>query len=243
MLKTAPNILPGGSSLVVPTTCQSGLEYETDEDEFDGGEENWQAEVETVVKVIEADLEEFSRKDPLGILPGGSRPDTTPAVPAIPAVHKHHQVTVKRRNIAKRNVTAAPRSFKRPTRNRDFNLGYFNLWWNRMEREGQKEEKERLLTLKKDVNMERLKNMLEDGRLKNCKRKRPAPKSKVDDSRMNPSEAAKDVTIQEWTERWTSIDPDPMGHPVYLVGGEIRLTGGNTLEGVEVGLVPLNKII
>ena len=30
---------------------------------------------------------------------------------------------------------------------------------------------------------------------------------------------------------------------MYLVGGEIRLTGGNTLEGVEVGLVPSDKSI
>ena len=85
--------------------------------------------------------------------------------------------------------------------------------------------------------------MLEDRRLQNGKRKRPAPKSEVDDKRMNPSDIVKDVMIQEWTKRVTSIDPDPMIHPEYLVGGEIRIPGGNTVEGVEGGLVPSDKSI
>ena len=89
-----------------------------------------------------------------------------------------------------------------------------------MEREGLKEERERLLKLKKDVNMERLKSMMEDRRLQNGKRKRLALKSEVDDSRMNPSDGVKDVTIQEWTQRVTTIDPDPMRHSVFDGWGE-----------------------
>ena len=108
-----------------------------------------------------------------------------------------------------------------------------------MEREGLKEERERLLELKKDVNMERLKSMMEDRRLQNGKRKRQALKSEVDDSRMNPSDRVKDVTIQERTQRVTIIDPDPMRHSEYL----IRIPGGNTVEGVEVGLVHSDKSI
>ena len=205
----------------MPTTCQPGLNYETDEDEFEGGEVDGKAEVDTEVKEMEAryetDEEEFSREDPLGILPGGSRLDTTPAVPAVP---KQQQGTLKRKNTAKRNVTAPPKISKRPDRNRDYNLGYFNLWWSRMEREGLKEERERLLELKKDVNMERLKSMMEDRRLQNGKRKRQALKSEVDDSRMNPSDGVKDVTIQERTQRVTTIDPEPMRHSVFDGWGE-----------------------
>ena len=263
VLKTAPNILPGGSSLdttpsvpvtldvpceksrntakqdlLVQTTCQPGLNYDTDEDEFGGDEGDGKTEVDTEVKEMEAryetDEEEFSREDTLGILPGGNRPDTTPAFPAVP---KQQQGTLKRKNTAKRNVTAPPRISKRPTRNRDYSLGYFNLWWSRMEREGLKEERERLLKLKKDVNMERLRSMMEDRRLQNGKRKRLALKSEVDDSRMNPSDGVKDETIQEWTQKVTTIDPDPMRHSEYLMGGGIRIPGGNTMEGVERGLV------
>ena len=84
-----------------------------------------------------------------------------------------------------------------------------------MEREGLKEERERLLELKKDVNMERLKSMMEDRRLQNGKRKRQALKSEVDDSRMNPSDGVKDVTIQDHI-----IDPDPMRHSVFDGWGE-----------------------
>ena len=79
--------------------------------------------------------------------------------------------------------------------------------------------------------------MMEDRRLQNGKRKRLALKSEVDDSRMNPSDGVKDETIQEWTQKVTTIDPDPMRHSEYLRGGGIRIPGGNTMEGVEGGLV------
>ena len=68
----------------------------------------------------ERDEEEF-------LLPGMGRQDTTS--PSVNVLKSRPGVTIKRR---KRNSST----------NRGFNpnLSYFNLWWSRMHREGEKEE-------------------------------------------------------------------------------------------------------
>ena len=94
---------------------------EEDAEEGDGG-----IETETV---YETDEEECSNTANPSILPGGSRQDTTPAVPAL------DREPGKCRKAAKRKVSAKEKC--------SYNLAYFNLWWRRMLREGEKEEKER----------------------------------------------------------------------------------------------------
>ena len=69
--------------------------------------------------------EEFTSTVNPSILPGGSRLDTTPAVPAQdPRLGK----CIK---AEKQKVLATVRN--------NYNLTYFNLWWRRMLREGEKE--------------------------------------------------------------------------------------------------------
>ena len=88
------------------------------------------------------------------ILPGGSRLDTTPAVPA------QVQVTDKCKNTAKRDVSAVPGVSKKKNPTKEYNLGYFTLWWNRMVREGMKEEKERWGMERMTRDKRKLKEML-----------------------------------------------------------------------------------
>ena len=79
--------------------------------------------------MYETDEEEFTSTNKPSILPGGSRLDTTPAVPALDRGPGKCRKTAKRKVLAKERCS--------------YNLAYFNLWWRRMLREGEKDEKER----------------------------------------------------------------------------------------------------
>ena len=85
---------------------------------------------------------------------GGSRLDTNPAV----AVHA--QVAVKSNNTTKRIVLTMPGVSKKKNPTKEYNLGYFTLWWNRMVREGMKEETERLGMERMARDKRKLKEML-----------------------------------------------------------------------------------
>ena len=97
------------------------------------GEDETGDGVNEMVIEYETDEEEFENSGNHGILLGGSRLDTTPAVPA------QVQVTDKCKNTAKRDVSAVPRGKKRKVPTKEYNLGCLTLWWNRMVREGLKE--------------------------------------------------------------------------------------------------------
>jgi hypothetical protein len=85
----------------------------------------------------------------------------------------------------------------------DYNLGYFNLWWSRMEREGVKEEIARLKKDKENRTSERLKRLLKAGKLRK-KPKRPniiqnRPKSRAEDEDITNMKKETDYAIHERT--------------------------------------------
>ena len=85
----------------------------------------------------------------------------------------------------------------------DYNLGYFNLWWSRMEREGVKEEIARLKKDKENRTSERLKRLLKAGKLRK-KPKRPniiqnRPKSRAEDEDITNMKKETDYAIHEQT--------------------------------------------
>ena len=118
--------------------------YETDEEEFEGGGdmnyhldmkdnntnpnlEQYETEENEVV-MYETDEEEFTPRP--SILSGGSRLDTTLAVPA------QHQEPSKSRKTSKPTKTVHPR---RNNQTQEYSLAFFTLWWSRMVREGAKD--------------------------------------------------------------------------------------------------------
>ena len=113
---------------------------EEDDERGEGGDD---ADAETK---YETDEEEFTSAVNTNILPGGSRQDTTPAVP-VPGPGPGNC-----KRAAKRNVSVTSKC--------NYNLAYFNLWWSRMHREGVKEEKERAQSEEASRRKERLRRML-----------------------------------------------------------------------------------
>ena len=71
------------------------------------------------------------------ILLGGSRLDTTPAVTVPPPVLDKGTGRVE--NTAKHYMSVTRRIRKKTAHNQGYQLAFFNLWCNRMDREGQKE--------------------------------------------------------------------------------------------------------
>ena len=107
--------------------------YETDEDEFDGGEEH-------------------------SILPEGSRQDTTLAVPAT--------APARVRGVGKMKRSNGHRQYQSNSGYPNSSLGYFSLWWGRMEREAVKDVVGKLEKLKESERYRqewRLKSMLDFG--------------------------------------------------------------------------------
>ena len=134
-----PNILPEESPA-----------YETDEEEFGGVVEDMVDDTEVVdvhaqyktdekVVIYETDEDEF-------MLPGGSRPDTTPVAPVLKTKPRK-----TRTKGSKKSVQISSHGF---------HLNYFNLWWNRMHREAEKEEKERIAKEEMDKRKRKLKCLL-----------------------------------------------------------------------------------
>ena len=108
-------------------------EYETDEDEFDRGEGH-------------------------SILPGGSRQDTTLAVPATPPAIV--------RRVGKMKRSDGQRQCQSNSGYPNSSLGYFSLWWGRMEREAVKDvvgKQEKLKESERYRQERRLRSMLDFG--------------------------------------------------------------------------------
>ena len=143
--------------------------YETDEEEF-GGDTHQLMSVEQAVE-YETDEDEFDGGAEPSILPGGSRPDTTLAVPAMgrqAALDTRPEVLNS--VIHQSTATFAPVMTVKKSRVKRMNvkwtgyfLGYFSLWWNRMEREARRDKEERVKEEMRHGHERRLRLMLDIG--------------------------------------------------------------------------------
>ena len=181
----------------------------------------------------ETDEDEFEREEEPVILPGGSRLDTTPAVPV------QNLRAGKSRNTAKRNVLAVPRRTSGTVPAQEYHLGFFNLWWSRMLREGMKEEKERVRKEMEFMNKKRFKLLLKVKTNMNS----PALESRVDRMMITNTENM----CYNVDERISEGHPTNQGPPYCrdeypTFGGENgRYDGGTECGTVVGGVVSANN--
>ena len=159
----------------------------------------------------ETDEEEFERGTEPGILPGGSRLDTTLTVPA----------TVRKKVTAKRKKKKTTENKKKSAPSTGYSLGYFSLWWSRMEREASKDMKrmkEEWLRHKQEWS---LLNMLDIG-----------PKAEVESITIAENVAEKKNAIYGWPQsdrNLTDCDDNLGSKTFHSVGG-----GGNICSGLKI---------
>ena len=146
----------------------------------------------------------------------GRRLDTTPAATV------QHQRQGKIINSAKRYVLVAQKRKGGVASNKEYHLGFFNIWWRRMTREGVKEEKERV---EKEVglkNKERFKLLFKAKFKTNVDN--PTLESEVDRKMVEDKIIGDEMMVEETS---ANQDPDDCGEfsvfdGIVVGGGVVR---------------------